>query len=143
MTGEGNARPVSVEGGIQRPRAPRRSDPGREPRSAGRVREVSRPDGADERAARGVADRLGSGAPGAGPVFASGPTDRMWVPPVVDRVLGSGGAPLARYWWARGLLREMLDAAERTAALPSAAALPPDASSLLLWARGDWTLDTG
>jgi tetratricopeptide (TPR) repeat protein len=45
-------------------------------------------------------------------------------------------APLARYWWARGLLREMLVAAERTAALPSAAALPADAAALLLWARG-------
>jgi predicted ATPase len=45
-------------------------------------------------------------------------------------------APLARWWWARGLLPVMADLADRTAALPSARDLPPDAAGLLLWARG-------
>ncbi|NYJ05041.1 ATP-binding protein [Petropleomorpha daqingensis] len=45
-------------------------------------------------------------------------------------------APLARWWWARGLLAPMAESAERTAALPSAAALPPDLAGLLRWARG-------
>ena len=45
-------------------------------------------------------------------------------------------SPLARWWWARGLLAPMAGIADRTAALPSAAALPPDAAALLLWARG-------
>lgn len=45
-------------------------------------------------------------------------------------------APVARWWWARGLLTSMAEIADRTAALPSAAALPPDAAALLLWARG-------
>jgi predicted ATPase len=45
-------------------------------------------------------------------------------------------APLTRYWWDRGLLGQMLDAADRVATLPSASALPPDESALLLWTRG-------
>ena len=45
-------------------------------------------------------------------------------------------APAYQYWWRHGLLREMLDVAERTAALPSAAGLPPRSSTLLLWTRG-------
>jgi predicted ATPase len=45
-------------------------------------------------------------------------------------------APLARYWWTRGLLGQMLDVAERTAALPSAAGLPPREGALLTWTRG-------
>ncbi|MGK5111143.1 MULTISPECIES: ATP-binding protein [unclassified Geodermatophilus] len=45
-------------------------------------------------------------------------------------------APLARWWWARGLLAVMAELAERTAGLPSAAHLPPDLAGLLLWARG-------
>ncbi|MFW3171744.1 ATP-binding protein [Geodermatophilus sp. CPCC 206100] len=45
-------------------------------------------------------------------------------------------APLARWWWARGLLATMAELAERTAALPSAAQLPPDLAGQLLWARG-------
>ena len=45
-------------------------------------------------------------------------------------------APLARWWWARGLLAPMAEFAERTAALPSAAQLPPDLAGLLRWARG-------
>ena len=45
-------------------------------------------------------------------------------------------APLYAYWWARGMLSEMLDLAEQTAALPSAGRLPPHAGAQLLWARG-------
>ena len=45
-------------------------------------------------------------------------------------------APLARYWWTRGLLGQMLDVAERTAALPSAVALAPREGALLTWTRG-------
>ncbi|MGY1702949.1 ATP-binding protein [Geodermatophilus sp. SYSU D00697] len=45
-------------------------------------------------------------------------------------------APLARWWWARGLLATMADLAERTAELPSAARLPPELAGQLLWARG-------
>jgi predicted ATPase len=45
-------------------------------------------------------------------------------------------APLTRYWWVRGLLGEMLDVAERVAALPSAADLPAREAALLLWTRG-------
>ena len=52
-------------------------------------------------------------------------------------------APLARWWWARGLLVAMADIADATAALPSAAALPPDAAGLLLWARGTMRIALG
>jgi len=45
-------------------------------------------------------------------------------------------APLARWWWARGLLGPMAESAERTAALASAARLPADLAGLLRWARG-------
>jgi tetratricopeptide (TPR) repeat protein len=45
-------------------------------------------------------------------------------------------APAYQYWWRHGLLREMLDVAERTAALPSSAKLSPRLSTLLLWTRG-------
>lgn len=45
-------------------------------------------------------------------------------------------APLSRYWWRRGLLGEMLDLAERNAALPSAETLSPEGVALLLWCRG-------
>ena len=45
-------------------------------------------------------------------------------------------APLFTYWWSRGQLAAMRSLAEQAAALPSAAALPPDAAALLLWARG-------
>ncbi|MGZ4648983.1 MAG: DUF4062 domain-containing protein [Kineosporiaceae bacterium] len=45
-------------------------------------------------------------------------------------------APLTRYWWSRGRLEQMLEVAERTAALPSAAHLPDAEAALLLWARG-------
>ncbi len=44
-------------------------------------------------------------------------------------------APLVRWWWARGLLPVMAELAEATAALPSAAALPPDLAGRLAWAR--------
>ncbi|MGY5888761.1 ATP-binding protein [Geodermatophilus arenarius] len=44
-------------------------------------------------------------------------------------------APLVRWWWARGLLPAMAGLAEQTAALPSAAALPPDLAGRLAWAR--------
>src|SRR5690349_9553723 len=57
---------------------------------SGRLYEVSRPDGADERAAR----RAASGAFGPGHLHAAGPTDQVRVPPVVDQVLASGGTPL-------------------------------------------------
>jgi hypothetical protein len=56
----------------------------------GRLYEVSRPDGADERAA----SRFASGAAGPGHLHTSGPADRLRVPPVVDQVLASGGTPL-------------------------------------------------
>ena len=52
-------------------------------------------------------------------------------------------APLARWWWARGLLTTMAEAADATAELPSAAALPPDAAGLLLWARGTMRIALG
>jgi predicted ATPase len=45
-------------------------------------------------------------------------------------------APLARWWWSRGLLGEMAELADATAGLPSAAALPPAPAALLHWARG-------
>ncbi|GAB3200006.1 hypothetical protein GCM10027261_31070 [Geodermatophilus arenarius] len=44
-------------------------------------------------------------------------------------------APLVRWWWARGLLPAMAGLAEQTAALPSAAAPPPDLAGRLAWAR--------
>ncbi|WP_169063682.1 ATP-binding protein [Geodermatophilus dictyosporus] len=43
-------------------------------------------------------------------------------------------APLVRWWWAHGLLPVMAGLAEQTAALPSAAALPPDLAARLRWA---------
>jgi tetratricopeptide (TPR) repeat protein len=45
-------------------------------------------------------------------------------------------APLGRYWWVRGLLGQMLDVADRVAALPSAASLPAREAALLVWTRG-------
>jgi len=44
--------------------------------------------------------------------------------------------PLARWWWSRGLLVQMGEIADRTARLPSAAALDPGQAGRLLWARG-------
>lgn len=52
-------------------------------------------------------------------------------------------APLARWWWARGLLVPMAAVAEETARLPSAAALPPEAAALLRWARGTMRIALG
>jgi predicted ATPase len=52
-------------------------------------------------------------------------------------------APLARWWWARGLLVAMAETADATAALPSAAALPPHAAGLLRWARGTMRIELG
>lgn len=52
-------------------------------------------------------------------------------------------APLFTYWWNRGLLVPMKAAAEQAAALPSAGRLPPDASALLLWARGMFRISSG
>jgi predicted ATPase len=52
-------------------------------------------------------------------------------------------APLARWWWASGLLAPMAELAERTARLPSAAALPPSAAAHLLWARGAMRIALG
>jgi predicted ATPase len=50
----------------------------------------------------------------------------------VGRLLAS----LFIYWWSRGLLPMTQELAERAAALPSAASLPPPASVFLLAARG-------
>jgi tetratricopeptide (TPR) repeat protein len=52
-------------------------------------------------------------------------------------------APLARWWWARGLLAPMAELAERTARLPSAAGLEPAAAAQLLWARGAMRIALG
>ncbi len=52
-------------------------------------------------------------------------------------------APLFTYWWNRGLLAAMRTMAEAAAALPSSADLPPDASALLLWARGMFRISDG
>ena len=52
-------------------------------------------------------------------------------------------APLARWWWARGLLAQMAETADATAALPSAAELPPASAGLLLWARGTMRIALG
>jgi tetratricopeptide (TPR) repeat protein len=52
-------------------------------------------------------------------------------------------APLARYWWSRGLLSEIGSVAERTAALPSASRLAPEAAALLLWCRGSTRIAVG
>ena len=52
-------------------------------------------------------------------------------------------APLARWWWARGLLAQMAELADATAALPSAAELPPAAAGLLLWGRGTMRIALG
>jgi hypothetical protein len=61
------------------------------PSAAARTREVSRPDGADERAAAHVA---ASGERAHRPVAGRGAVDRIEVPPVVDAVLASDGQPL-------------------------------------------------
>jgi predicted ATPase len=52
-------------------------------------------------------------------------------------------APLFTYWWNRGFLASMRTVAEQAAALPSATRLPPDASALLLWARGMFRISSG
>ena len=52
-------------------------------------------------------------------------------------------APLARWWWARGLLPQMAAIADVTAGLPSAAGLPPESAGLLLWARGTMRIALG
>jgi tetratricopeptide (TPR) repeat protein len=52
-------------------------------------------------------------------------------------------APLTWYWWSRGLLVEMLQRAERVAALPSANDLAPDLAGVLLWCRGTIRIATG
>ncbi|NEM04617.1 DUF4062 domain-containing protein [Geodermatophilus normandii] len=52
-------------------------------------------------------------------------------------------APLVRWWWARGLLPDMAALAEQTAALPSAAALPPDLAGRLSWARAALRIAVG
>ncbi|CCH87486.1 ATPase-like protein [Modestobacter italicus] len=45
-------------------------------------------------------------------------------------------APLARWWWSRGLVVPLAEIAEETAGLPSVAALDPDAGARLAWACG-------
>jgi predicted ATPase len=57
----------------------------------------------------------------------------------VGRLLAS----LFIYWWSRGLLPMTHELAERAAALPSAASLPPAASVFLLAARGSSLLMIG
>ena len=52
-------------------------------------------------------------------------------------------APLARWWWARGLLVTMAAVAEETARLPSAAGLPQESAALLRWARGSMRIALG
>jgi tetratricopeptide (TPR) repeat protein len=52
-----------------------------------------------------------------------------------DLVVGIA-APLARWWWSGGLVAPLTEIADRTARLPSAAALGPDEQARLLWARG-------
>ncbi|WP_324274631.1 hypothetical protein [Blastococcus brunescens] len=52
-------------------------------------------------------------------------------------------APLARWWWARGLLVPMAEVAEQTARLPSAADLSPDSAALLRWACGTMRIALG
>jgi predicted ATPase len=52
-------------------------------------------------------------------------------------------APLARWWWARGLLVPMAAVADETARLPSAAALPRRSAALLQWARGTMRIALG
>ncbi|MET0765132.1 MAG: DUF4062 domain-containing protein [Blastococcus sp.] len=52
-------------------------------------------------------------------------------------------APLARWWWARGLIVQMATAADETARLPSAAALPARSAALLQWARGSMRIALG
>jgi tetratricopeptide (TPR) repeat protein len=52
-------------------------------------------------------------------------------------------ASLFIYWWSRGLLPMTYELAERAAALPSAATLPPYASAFLLAARGSSVLMIG
>jgi predicted ATPase len=52
-------------------------------------------------------------------------------------------APLARWWWARGMLPDMAGLSEQTAALPSAAALPPDLAGRLDWSRAAMRIALG
>ncbi|MGY1694019.1 ATP-binding protein [Geodermatophilus sp. SYSU D00814] len=52
-------------------------------------------------------------------------------------------APLTRWWWARGMLPDMAGLAEQTAALPSAAALPPDLAGRLTWSRAAMRIALG
>ena len=52
-------------------------------------------------------------------------------------------APLARWWWSRGLLTQMAGLADTTAELPSAADLSPASAGLLQWARGSMRIALG
>jgi predicted ATPase len=52
-------------------------------------------------------------------------------------------APLARWWWARGLLVPMAAVADETAGLPSATTLSPGSAGLLQWARGTMRIALG
>lgn len=52
-------------------------------------------------------------------------------------------AALARYWWSRGLLPEMLALAESVAGLSSASTLSPAEADLLAWCRGTIRIATG
>lgn len=52
-------------------------------------------------------------------------------------------APLARYWWSRGLLVEMLSLADDVAQLPSAAHLSAAEADALAWSRATIRIATG
>jgi predicted ATPase len=116
--------------------------------------------GEQEATLRRLADYLCAFAAEAGPRLA-GPDNREWAARVDDELADLRSmtrwaitaddartairmtAPLFTYWWSRGLLAQQSDAAEQVAALPSAAALPPDAAALLLWARGMFRIARG
>ncbi|SNS19404.1 Predicted ATPase [Geodermatophilus pulveris] len=124
--------------------------------AAERLRDRGEEEATRERWARhlaGVSARAGAGL--------SGPDARLWRVRLDDEAADLQAAlrwavdtdraelavrlaaPLARWWWARGLLAPMAELAERTAALPSAASLPADLAGRLLWARGAMRVTTG
>jgi predicted ATPase len=116
--------------------------------------------GEDEATRQRLAEHLAEVSREAGPGL-SGPEQRLWrarleaeTPALqaalcwavdhdrADLAVGIA-APLARWWWARGLLAPMAELAERTARLPSVAALPAAAAAQLLWARGAMRIALG
>jgi tetratricopeptide (TPR) repeat protein len=109
--------------------------------------------GEEERIREQLAEHFASVSAAAG-VGLSGPEHRLWKARLDAETVDLQGAltwavdadradlavriagPLARWWWSRGLLVQMGALAERTAELPSAAALSPAEAARLLWARG-------